>query len=546
MASGLVRYGFLSKRRALIRLSLPSVQRRHFIGEILGVITRPGDTLRSLAESRKLLEEARQELQETRERAQLRPTHTFSPLPNFFPRHAELEALERALAEIPAFTILFGASSVGKTALLRQVLSKSDKYHVLHFDLRIAGFADLKSLYFSLASQMEEYFGKLKDLDGWGKEWEKEAWAFKHDRLGVERRLEKEGEKVETSDIARVMEIFQSSLLRYWTFKPEVESKSKDKAEHDPAGPHPHKGPESREADVTNKKIPVFFLDEAHKLPALIQSPEAMKILLDSMLVLTKQDRLCHVIHATSDSFYQTWLRQLNVMQHCKIISIGDCTRSETRIFFENRLPLDVPEHLQAGLDFDKLYDAFGGKLAHWGDYLDDYVNAGGNLTIEQSSHFVQAHALLNLQLVHSVNPSNKEDDKVQNFQIYSAVTQHGSPSSNTTSLASNGDDSQIGTFTADHLLTVMRRLVGSDAEKEGGKRPRSIPYFPLCRELGVEAVDAMVRGRILELRWTRTVSEEKDEDENLRIAVGPRLVPTTPILGYAMRTVLKEWEKQS
>ena len=38
------------------------------------------------------------------------------------------------------------------------------------------------------------------------------------------------------------------------------------------------------------------------------------------MLVLTKQDRLCHVIHATSDPFYQTWLRQFNVMQHCKVI----------------------------------------------------------------------------------------------------------------------------------------------------------------------------------------------------------------------------------
>jgi hypothetical protein len=41
--------------------------------------------------------------------------------------------------------------------------------------------------------------------------------------------------------------------------------------------------------------------------------------MLDSMLVLTKQDRLCHVVHATSDPFYQTWLRQLNVMQHCKV-----------------------------------------------------------------------------------------------------------------------------------------------------------------------------------------------------------------------------------
>ncbi len=61
-----------------------------------------------------------------------------------------------------------------------------------------------------------------------------------------------------------------------------------------------------------------FRLNDAFR-PGLIQSVEAMKALLDSMLVLTKQDRLCHVIHATSDPFYQTWLRQLNVMQHCKV-----------------------------------------------------------------------------------------------------------------------------------------------------------------------------------------------------------------------------------
>ena len=53
--------------------------------------------------------------------------------------------------------------------------------------------------------------------------------------------------------------------------------------------------------------------------PTLIKSGDTMKCLLESMLVLTKQDRLCHVIHATSDPFYQIWLRQLNVMQHCKV-----------------------------------------------------------------------------------------------------------------------------------------------------------------------------------------------------------------------------------
>jgi hypothetical protein len=75
---------------------------------------QPASTLRSLTESRQLLEEARREIAETRERAQLRPSHTFSRLPNFFPRPAELQAVSRALEEEPCFTVLFGASSVGK------------------------------------------------------------------------------------------------------------------------------------------------------------------------------------------------------------------------------------------------------------------------------------------------------------------------------------------------------------------------------------------------------------------------------------------------
>ena len=61
-----------------------------------------------------MLDEARRELQESRERSQLRPKHTFARLPAFFPRKAEMQAIERALEGEPSFTILFGASSVGK------------------------------------------------------------------------------------------------------------------------------------------------------------------------------------------------------------------------------------------------------------------------------------------------------------------------------------------------------------------------------------------------------------------------------------------------
>ena len=73
---------------------------------------------------------------------------------------------------------MFGASSAGRTALLREALSRK-KYHVLHFDLRIAGFADLQSSYSSLAAQMEQYWKTLyTEIPGYD-EWETEAWLCK-------------------------------------------------------------------------------------------------------------------------------------------------------------------------------------------------------------------------------------------------------------------------------------------------------------------------------------------------------------------------------
>ncbi|RPD53733.1 hypothetical protein L226DRAFT_469903 [Lentinus tigrinus ALCF2SS1-7] len=577
------------------------VRKRNFfgIGEIIGVLANPAETLRSLTESKKMLEETKRELAEARERAQLTPTHTFSAFPGFYERPVELKAITRALEGEPSFTVLFGASSVGKTALLRQVLTQP-RYHVLHFDLRIAGFADLASLYMSLSQQMEGFFMSIaQDPEMPGYEaFEKEAWGFKHDRLNVERRISNTAQSTEasssplgdikTSDIARLMELFQSSLLRYWNFQPSADVLAASKARRDPesrsgkdakkeqdskpswrtrmfstrrkqAEQKPRENGDARqgrgkdkekEPECPPKKTPVFFIDEAHKLhnerrslthrhdrPALIRSIDAMKCLLDAMLVITKQDRLCHVIHATSDPFYQTWLRQLNIMQHCKIITIGDHPKAETRKFFRERMLPDVPERLRSGLDFEKLYDAFGGKLAHWQDYITDYVNSNGKLDIKQSSHFIQAHALLNLHIIHSAQastngqapeaPNGRGAASPQNehasthaihrlsppvsatpgsgFRIYSPLTAnpHQSPPAIFASSGANGDEAPEfqPDFSAYQLLRVMNRLAQP--------RTRSLPYFLLCREMGAKAIDGMVKGRILDLRWTEPVSKD-------------------------------------
>lgn len=72
---------------------------------------------------------------------------------------------------------------------------------------------------------MELYFEEIANTMEGYKEFEREAWSFKHDRLNVEKRLQeggsdKLGRAVKTSDVARLMELFQSSLLKYWKFQP--------------------------------------------------------------------------------------------------------------------------------------------------------------------------------------------------------------------------------------------------------------------------------------------------------------------------------------
>lgn len=153
------------------------------------------------------------------------------------------------------------------------------------------------------------------------------SWAFKHDRFGVEERV-KNGGVVKTADVARLMERFQSSLLKYWESEPETDQskQSNDKGQQgqqqkksqsldkqgaieertidtarraqdtEQENQQQKQAEFSEEHEVASSKpvkmVPVLLLDEAHKLPALLQSDETIKSLLDSMLVLTKRASL--------------------------------------------------------------------------------------------------------------------------------------------------------------------------------------------------------------------------------------------------------------
>lgn len=87
--------------------------------------------------------------------------------------------------------------------------------------------------------------------------------------------------------------------MQYWNFDPTKQEEGKKDGktmapeEKDPAervvqtqgsetGSHP--SPEEKSESPPPKKMPVFFLDEAHKLPALVPDEDAIKMFLDSML----------------------------------------------------------------------------------------------------------------------------------------------------------------------------------------------------------------------------------------------------------------------
>ena len=69
-------------------------------------------------------------------------------------------------------------------------------------------------------------------------------------------------------------------------------------------------------------------------------------------------------------------------------MSVGDASREETEEYYEKNLLPDVPHELKAGLDFEVLFEIFGGKLAHLSDYVADYINADGKLTGASDTNF--------------------------------------------------------------------------------------------------------------------------------------------------------------
>lgn len=369
------------------------------------------------------------------------------------------------------------------------------------------------------------------------------AITFKHLTIDLDEKEDKNPAfKVTVADLADLMETLQSCLLKYWEYDPKAEleaerAKKKNADESDSEKPKQLRKIDltTDEAETSNAKKPlseedlkakeeeanlfkkrpiVFFIDEAHKLPALIDDQLSLKVFLDTLLVLTKQDRLCHVILSTSDSFFQHFLRSMNVGHHSSIMTIGDCTKSETRQFFHDEIMPTVPDNLKTKVEFEEVYAAFGGKLSHISDYMSVWINKSGeDVTPLNSAIFTQAYTLLQFHLSH------------ESFDTYS-------PLSTATAWTKDDDETQ---FTRRDLIHVMRKLV---------EPPYSLPYFELCRVIGTAQTDAMIKTRVLDLRWTKSVSPEQEWIERVWSKDGverPIVLPMTRIVRRAMEVVLNE-----
>lgn len=146
------------------------------LGEILGVVTNPAETIKQLHESKDLLQKAKEQMDLNKEAKEIPKKKTFAKLPGFHGRKREQAMIRKILKNSPQLNVIFGATSVGKTALLRQVLA-TDDFFVIKFDLRISGFADLRSLYLALCEQFEMFFAEVRSR----RAYDGEVWLTRLD-----------------------------------------------------------------------------------------------------------------------------------------------------------------------------------------------------------------------------------------------------------------------------------------------------------------------------------------------------------------------------
>ncbi|RIA90680.1 Archaeal ATPase-domain-containing protein [Glomus cerebriforme] len=447
-------------------------------------------------------QKATQELEtqalETYEKIKFPITHTFNRTPKFLGREKEIRMLNDSLSGDPKFLIINGSQSVGKTALLREVLA-NNKYHVIYIDLRISGFADLRSFTAEFATHLETFFTQITSYYPNLKIFQDKALVFKKLRLSgpesfdVKQLLDSQTNIdlftiQNRNDFAKLMKSFQSGLLMYHETDLD-EKKERDEEDERQINKKDKHRIFDYEKSARQKRIPIVVFDEAHKLKNLLNDNEALQILFDALVAFTTQDRLCHVIHSTSNSFYERLLTKSRILHHTKSLIIGDLSKLEISKYFHEILVPIIPQEIRERIFKmeDDLHEILGGKILYWKSFVQDYILSDGKLTIESFEPFIRAQHQLNLYLKDS--PS---DDEL---------------------------------IPVDPIIRISHYII--DKHK--------VSYHRLCKEFTQPVIDALIDNGILEYRMINEIGDVDDEPEEK-----PFVIPSSQLMKHAMKVLIK------
>ncbi|TIC06679.1 hypothetical protein E3Q16_00906 [Wallemia mellicola] len=494
-------------RRIKISKFNNAIQARSLFGisDLLAAIGNPKETLTQITEAKNELEKVKNELIETNEKVRLPPVRTFVKQPNYFERSEE-NRIRTILNSDATFTVIFGAASTGKTSLIRNVLTDVNSYIVLPIDLRISTFSDPPTFYISLSTHLEAFFNDISEnVYGFKELGHRLSLGFKHARIDIEKR----GQTPSSTDISRLFELLQNALLNYWNHDPSLSEAERRELNEKSTLPEPKERVTTGNLNKLNRKIPVLLIDEAHRLPQLLDEKhsDTLKIILDGLTVLTKQERLLHTIFCTSDSMFMHTLMSYNVLPHTQVFHLTDPSIESIKAYLKDHILLQVKQsHLHPHIldNFDNLYGVLGGKFIHWKDYLlGDWLHDG--LSISQSK--VATHAKITVES-HLYPPS--------------------------------------GLSAPPNTLALLQKIADLIDNSP-------LDIFTARRDYGQETVDALLNNKILEVRWGNVIGSNFLNNTHINPNLDGRsnindnkpainsLVPSSSVIGWAIKEVIKK-----
>eukprot|EP00026_Physarum_polycephalum_P005851 Phypoly_transcript_05890.p1 GENE.Phypoly_transcript_05890~~Phypoly_transcript_05890.p1 ORF type:complete len:558 (+),score=58.38 Phypoly_transcript_05890:140-1813(+) len=262
------------------------------------------------------------------------------------------------------------------------------------------------------------------------------------------------------------------------------------------------------------EKLPVLFLDDAHKLYNLLEQPMGREVLttfFDWCVSITKADKLCHVIVACSDGLFVRWLQnEFGLASHLRTVLVSDLSKPKAFQFVElclnmNKEGDEAKEELseERKKDIEKVYSVVGGNIYHLRTWALDFLSG-----ISAETALATLVANSERQIRDAFSP---------NLYIDTYLT-----------------NKHKALWTTGHWLTILKALAASTAGY--------LPYYKVLHEVfngNAAVLHSLIHLQLLHYRPThiRSVAMQADPDDQFLVPVIG--VPSTVFL-YATKKVLK------